>query len=59
MYGRAQADYCKRDSDLIGYGESVVGGPIIVNKSCARMRGARVPMEVCQGKHLLLAKHHY
>lgn len=59
MYGRQQASYCKRDSDLIGYGDSGVDGPIIVNKSRARMRGARVLMEVCQEKHLLLAKHLY
>lgn len=47
---------CKRDSHLIGYGDHGVYGPIIVNKSCARMRTDRDVMEVCQEKHLLLAK---
>lgn len=59
MYGRQQASDCKRDSDLIGYGDSGVGGPIIVNKSCVRMRSVWVLMEVCQEKDLLLAKHLY
>lgn len=48
--------YCKRDSDLIGYGDRGVGGPMIVNKSCEHMRTERAVMEVCQENRLLLAK---